>query len=333
MTQELDDLALGDHLLDPDHAVARLAQPIHAGGHLGADLRRVRLTGAEHELDRRVEPLRGADEVGDALLAGDPAHEHDRGARRVHAAGLEHVDIRIGRVLLGVDAVVDHHDARGLDRRIGRHHVARHALRHGDHRVGALQRGPLRPGRERVAAAELLGLPRALGLERVRRDHVRHVVGQRRQVAGEVRVPRVRVHDVAVARRRGHRQIGRERAQRGELGPVPGQRVPGAVSHHRRRPVGRSRRAPGVDDDVLQARQLAREVLDVHPGAAVDLGRVLACQQPDLHDAASKRTTPPSSRSITSPRSTSRSTWPSTSLRVRYACVTATLPHSSWASS
>ena len=46
---------------------------------------------------------------------------------------------------------------------------------------------------------------------------------------------------------------------------------------------------------------------------------------------ASKRTMSSSAptRSTTRPFSSSRSTWPSTSEIVRYACVTATLPHSS----
>src|SRR6185436_5539786 len=47
-----------------------------------------------------------------------------------------------------------------------------------------------------------------------------------------------------------------------------------------------------------------------------------------VHQAASYRMTPPTSVSRISPRSTSRSTCPSTSDSVRYACVTATLPHS-----
>ena len=47
---------------------------------------------------------------------------------------------------------------------------------------------------------------------------------------------------------------------------------------------GASRSAPQQCTlDVDQPRQLARQVLDVHPGPAVDLGRVLAREQRDLH--------------------------------------------------
>ena len=51
--------------------------------HLGHDLRRVRRPGAEHELDLRGQPLRGAQQVRQPLLPGDPPDEHHRGPVRV----------------------------------------------------------------------------------------------------------------------------------------------------------------------------------------------------------------------------------------------------------
>ena len=61
----------------------------------------------------------------------------------------------------------------------------------------------------------------------------------------------------------------------GEVGRLAAQRVPRLVAD---RGAVRSA-APGVDVDVLEACELAREVLDVDAGAAVDVGRVLAGEQ------------------------------------------------------
>jgi hypothetical protein len=82
---------------------------------------------------------------------------------------------------------------------VERLHVALHRLRHGDHAVGVLVRRPLDPAGGVVGRAELLDLPRPVRLERVRGEHQRHAVQLLRQAAGQVRVPRVAVHDVDVA--------------------------------------------------------------------------------------------------------------------------------------
>ena len=76
---------------------------------------------------------------------------------------------------------------------------------------------------------------------------------------------------------RRHRQVDRQRAQRRELGRVAGQRVP-------RRGAATSARSPhACTVDVLEGAQLARQVLDVHARAAVDVRRVLAGEQRDPH--------------------------------------------------
>ena len=54
----------------------------------------------------------------DALLARDPADENDRRTLTVHPVALEHVGVRVRRVLHRVDPVVDDADAIGIDRRI-----------------------------------------------------------------------------------------------------------------------------------------------------------------------------------------------------------------------
>ena len=84
-----------------------------------------------------------------------------------------------------------------------------------------------------------------------------------------------------------HRQVDRHRAQRG-AGAAP---WPSSASHARwARPAASppsSRSAPQqCTVDVDEPRELAREVLDVHAGAAVDLRRVLAGQQRDPHHAS-----------------------------------------------
>ena len=135
----------------------------------------------------------------------------------------------VGLVLLGVDAVVDDLHALGVERRVARQHVAAHPLRDGDDRVGGLERGLLAPARQRVAAAELLGLPRPQRLEAVDGRDVRHVVHELREMAAEVRVPGVAVDDVGALGARGHREVDRHRAQRREVRRLAAERVPGAV--------------------------------------------------------------------------------------------------------
>ena len=152
-------------------------------------------------------------------------------------------------------------------------------LRDRDHRVGVLQRRPLAEARQRVAAAELLRLPRPQRLERVHGGDVRDAVHELGQVAAEVRVPGVAVDEVGAARRRRpssgrstSRAARRARARRRPARPTP-----------RGRWRRRGRRPSACTVDVVERAQLAREVLDVHARPAVDLRRVLAREQRDLH--------------------------------------------------
>jgi hypothetical protein len=178
-------------------------------------------------------------------------------------------------VLLGVDAVVDHPDPALVHARIRREHVPLHAPGHGDDGVGVLDRGPLAERRERVAAAELLGLPRPQRLQAVRGDHMRHPVQQLRGVAGEVGVPGVAVHDVGAVAPGGHLQIDAHRAQRG-VGA--GQSGRFRVRRHARL-VALS--AEAVHADVGEGPQVTGKILDVHAGAAVHLRGVFAGKEID----------------------------------------------------
>ena len=115
---------------------------------------------------------------------------------------------------------MDDLDPVGVDRGVGPQDVLAHAGAHGDHGVGGLVGGALDPGRDAVAAAELLGLPRPHRLEAVRGEDVRDVAHEAREVAAHVGVPRVRVHEV------GSLAGGREAevdAEGGEGGVRPGE--------------------------------------------------------------------------------------------------------------
>ena len=98
--------------------------------------------------------------------------------------------------MLDVDAVVDHPDLGRVDVRVAAQDVLPHALRDGDDGGCGLVGGLLHPGGQGVAAAELLGLPRPQRLKAVGAEDVRDAVQQRRQVAGHVGIPGVRVDQV-----------------------------------------------------------------------------------------------------------------------------------------
>ena len=119
VAEDLDHVGLGQHLVEPEHVAALRLQLLDAARDLGSDLRRVRGAGAEHELRLGVDVAHGLQQVRDALLAGDAPHEDDGRHAGVDAVALEDVGARIGRVLLGVDAVVDHRHAARVDRGVG----------------------------------------------------------------------------------------------------------------------------------------------------------------------------------------------------------------------
>ena len=103
-----------------------------------------------------------------------------------------------------------------------------------------------------------------------------NVVEQLRPVAAHVGVPRVGVHDVAAPRLIGHRQVGRQRSQRGV----------GVDEHRVVFRMGDGARAGvthAVHVDVGELHQLTDEEVDVDAGATVDVGRILAGQDPDAH--------------------------------------------------
>ena len=98
-------------------------------------------------------------------------------------------------VLVQIDPVVDHADPLGGDA-VELVHVLLHRRRHRDDAVGVLIGRPLDPGGHLVRRPELLDLPRPVRLQRVRRQHQRHVLELLDEAAGEVGVPGVAMDDV-----------------------------------------------------------------------------------------------------------------------------------------
>src|SRR5262249_55263826 len=139
------------------------------------------------------------------------------------------------------------------------------------------------PAGDGVAATELLRLPRPHRLERVDCRDVRDAVEQLREVAAEVRVPGVRVDEVGALDGCAHLQVDRDRLQRGGPTGAGGKAPRGRVGDGRgpvaRGPVG----APDVHRHVDKPLQLRGQILDVASGTAVDVGRILACEDGDLH--------------------------------------------------
>jgi hypothetical protein len=107
---------------------------------------------------------------------------------------------------------------------------------------------------------------------------VRHAVQQLGDVAGEVRVPGVTVHDVGAAGAAGagrHRQVHAHGAQRrvgaGQFGRFRVRRDARFVAFA----------AEAVHPDVRERPQIPGQVLQVDTGAAVHLRRVLPGEQVD----------------------------------------------------
>jgi hypothetical protein len=211
--------------------------------------------------------------VRDPLLPGDPADEHDVRAGRVDAGGLDQVGAGVRAVLLGVDPVAHHVDPVRVEERVGGQDLIAHLRRHRDDRVRLPVRGLLGPRGHPVSAAELLGLPGPARLQRVRRHHVRHPLQGRGELAGQVRIPGVRVDHVDLAEVADDLQVDGERGKgRARLGERGGHAVAGRV---------RARAPEALHRHLGQPAQLAHQLADVHPGTAVHLGGPFPGDDPD----------------------------------------------------
>ncbi|BDZ38117.1 hypothetical protein GCM10025863_07310 [Microbacterium suwonense] len=148
----------------------------------------------------------------------------------------------------------------------------------GDDRGRVLVGESLDAAGDRVPTAELLGLPRPQRLQAVRGEHMRNAVQLRREMACEVRVPGVTVHDIRSRNVAHHREIRSERLH-------------GGVGIHQfgRRAIGMRARLVTVGTerthlyvDALPER--SDEFRDVHARTTVDLRRVLLGDDVDSHD-------------------------------------------------
>ncbi|CAM5506652.1 hypothetical protein STENM327S_08348 [Streptomyces tendae] len=274
--QELDHLRARQHARDPVHALAGAAQLGEEVAELPVDLGGVRSARAQHDLRGRVDVPYRAQQVGHALLARDAADEKDVGAGAVQADPVQRVGAVVGPVEPGVDAVVHDVDRGGVQGRVAAEDVLAHRAGDGDHRVGRLDRGALGPAGQAVPAAELLGLPGSQGLQGVGGHHVRDAVEELGEVAAEVGVPGVGVHQFAPFEGGGHGEVDREGAQR-VVGAV--ERGPGAVAQY----AVAAALAPAVHVQVDQAGELPGQELDVDSGAAVHVRRELTAQQSHAH--------------------------------------------------
>ena len=134
--EQLDDLALGQHFRDPEHAGARRLQPGHQRRHLVAQLRGVRRARAEHELRGRIQHGGRPQQHRHALLPGDPAHEDHVRPSGVDAVPGQHPGVTVRRVLGGVNPVVDNPGPFGRNSGVSGQDVGAHAFRDRHHRGG-----------------------------------------------------------------------------------------------------------------------------------------------------------------------------------------------------
>ena len=149
-------------------------------------------------------------------------------------------------------------------RRVGVEDVAAHPLAHRDDRVGALRRDPLAHGRQRVAAAELLGLPRPQRLQGVGGHDVRDAVQQARprwpaRLAYQVcECTRSQPATAAAIERSTPRSAARRWRRRARAGR-------GACTVDARLARSGGPRAEAVHVDVDQPAQLGGQIFDVAP--------------------------------------------------------------------
>lgn len=233
-------------------------------------------------MDIRIEIAGGGQQMPDTLLPGDPSDERRDGQVGTHPQfGQYRPGVRVGGAGMPqgrVDPVVHHVDPARVQRRVCVEHVVAHPLAHRDDRVGVFDRVALRPRREPVTTAELLGLPRTSRFERMRGEHVRDPVQRRGQMPREPGVPGVGMHHVDVSGGVGHAQLRRHHLH-GGVGRV--QHRIGLVHHG----IGAGH-AHAVHGDIAEHAESIDELRDVHARAAVHLGWILPGQHGDPQSVA-----------------------------------------------
>ena len=190
-----------------------------------------------------------------------------------------------GTPLAQVDAVVNDVHALRSNARVAAQDIVTHAVRDSNDRARSLVGSLLHVGGQAVAATKLLSLPRAQGLERMRRDNVRDIAEKRRNVSSEVRVPGVRMDQIRPLARSGDFEVDTEGAQGGvRSGQLRQVRVSG---HARVGSIGTrlARTVKRLDAQVIdQAAQHLRQFEYMNTGSSVDVGRVFAGKEINAHD-------------------------------------------------
>ena len=202
---------------------------------------------------------------------------------RVDAVSLERGGLAGRCVLGGVDSVVDDLDALGADVEKAQHVLAG-VTGHRDHRIGHLESRALDPGRDVVPTTQLLALPGAKGFKRVDGDDEGAAVGQSGQDSGQMRVPGVAVHDVGADWVSHEADVAAERrpqALQHRVGGVDG--VRGLIRANPPAILVRRRSGEAAHLDLDELAQLAGQVVDVDPSAAVHVGRELIGEDQGPH--------------------------------------------------
>ena len=290
------ELRTRQHLLDPDDVAAFLVELGERGLDLLGDLRGVRGAGAQHHLNVLGDQVQRLEQVWQALLTGDAADEQQRRLAAVDVVTVEHGPARVvvgrrGEVAHG-DAVMHHDDLVGVEVRVRGEDVLAHAAGDGDDAVGVLVGVLFGPGAQIITAAELLALPRAERLQRMRGDDQRRTVQHLGEVSGQARIPGVRVGDVGVDVV-GYLQINAEGLQRRiRVGQLRGRSVAHDLQAALRRAISGdggyigfgARSVERTDGHVDPLGQHLRELFRVHACATIDIRRVFAGEDINFHD-------------------------------------------------
>src|SRR3982751_6153662 len=138
-----------------------LAYFFYLPAHLGGDLWSVRSPSTENHLRVGRQMANGINEMGDALLAGDPPHKKDVRFDRIYSVFDERGNVRGFLILFEINSVVNYVNALWRNIRISTQDVFLCSVRHSDHRICVKNCGPLHPRTHGVPAAELFGFPGA----------------------------------------------------------------------------------------------------------------------------------------------------------------------------
>ena len=271
-------------LLDPHHAIAGGLDLLDKRLAFIGKLDGIGSARAEHHLGALVDLRNRLDQLADALLARNATHEQHVGSLRIDAPLGKDALVECRRVEIRINAVVDNLHAV-LGHSIELHHVALHALAHGNHAVGSLVGRALDPAAHGIAAVtELFRLPRAVRFERMRREDERALQKAASEHATEMAVPGVAMDHVDILEGRGPLQVDIERLE--NLLETVVVRIQPELAR-------KAQRADIVLIDILHTEaarldvaklcEFLREELDVYTCTAIDFRRKLIGKNSCVH--------------------------------------------------